>query len=274
MFRRPLVFLLSIFVLGAASMTASTPKAPSWVIWLEGNHYLPDWSVAMEAILQVMKPGDSALIRLPGHHYRLIRQPGSGQHKELMGAIRADLEQGAHRITQLAQEMTRLSSQITAGQELNSIKAYLFSRKQLLDLYAEPQRGFWSDLEGDLVPEGARLVVLIQQFDVPAVAGQTLRVMMEGRLRDWVGDLQQATPWEEKDEVILRVAEGLRLKKVRTDCLYLKRNDRTAEVGAEISKAFFRGISRLCRLNGGSSRNLNSNLDLIVSGLLEPTTSK
>ena len=160
---------------------------------------------------QAMKPGDSGLIQTLGTEHQFLRSSDEKQVTDLIDHIRPALEQGAHRLTQLRQEMERHSALISSGQELNSIKAYLFSRQQLLDLYGESQKRFWQTLERGLVPAGARLVVLAQQFDLPGVDGGTLREMMEGRLRDWVMDLQNVGTWEVDPLALRRVAEAFQV---------------------------------------------------------------
>lgn len=267
---RPLLLLLlSLWLFGLPLISADLESRPrSWVIWMDGTRYVPDWSYALSAVLRSMQTGDTALLVLPGEEIRLVKNREDDQLEDLVARIRPGFEAGAQGIRQLADEMVFFSNEIAARGELNSIKGFLYCRKQLLDLYAASQRRFWQYLGDGRLEPGCRLLVLVQQFDVPAVDRDSLRHLMEGRLRDWVLELQTVSPWGESRGRIESIAAGLKRQKNRVDVLYIK--DRSSEGegassafrssmvrrGSEVSKTLYRAVALLSRICGGVSRDL------------------
>lgn len=255
-----LIFLLCLFGCISAQDTGALKPAADWVIWLDGTHYSNEWSWALEAVLDVMKPGESGLVIAPEVRHQFFRENGPDQLESLIGIVRPSLEQGANRFTQLLAEMQGQASRIsTEESSLGDIKGYLLSRKQLLNMYAEGQKKFWSDLSAGLLMPGARLVVLVQQFDVPAVKREILESLRENkRLREWVLDLQDTAPFEEDVKHIKTLADMIMKQKNRVDSFYIKFKERGFR-GTEVSRAFFNGVARLCKAGGGVAKGLNSN---------------
>jgi hypothetical protein len=264
------VLLIGLCGLGVAQETAPADEAGvDWVIWMDGTQYVPEWSNALEAVLQMMKPGQSGLLFAPGSQYRFVRQENANQHQILVDAIRPNFEQGANRFTQLCNELSGYASAISFDESaVNSIRSYLLGRKQLLDLYSDSQQRFWKSLDEGLVPPGARLLVLVQQLDVPAVNRDILSAMMEvQKLKEWSMDLQNASPWEQKTKIIKQHAERLKSQNSRVDAFYLKYKAKNVNRGTEVSKAFFSGVTRLCKASGGVSQDLKAEKSDIINAL-------
>lgn len=248
---------------------------PAWMIWIDGTQYVPAWSWALEGVLQVMKPGETGLLLAPGSQFRFVRSGDDRQLNLLLDVIRPNLEMGANRFVQLTAEMRTLAKRIEDRfkieentVEMADIKGYLFARQQLLSLYGEAQQRFWKVLEEGPWQKGARLVVLVQQFDVPVVSREALEQMREGRLREWVLELQENAPWEEKGKKIKQMAGELKGKTVRVDGFYIRNDGRNSGVGIEISRAFYRGVARLCKGSGGGSWLLKNRSEDLAAALI------
>lgn len=263
------VLLIGMCSMGMAQEAATSAAAPSWIIWLDGTRFVPEWSQALQAVLQVMKPGEAGMLVAPGSEYRFVRQAEDSQLDTLVNAIRPNFELGAHRFTQISNEMVNQAEEIRADESSKSlISGYLLNRKQLLDLYGESQQHFWKALNEGLVPPGARLVVLVQQFDVPAVDRSILEALRENaRMREWVLDLQETAPYEEKTKNIKKLAELLKSQKIRVDGFYLSQKGSTLRGGVEVSKALFSGVTRLSKATGGVSQYLKASAEEIVAAL-------
>lgn len=253
----------------APAGAAVVEAAPAWVIWLDGTDFVPEWSQALQAVLQVIQPGETAILVVSGSAYRFVRQNDASQLESLVSAIRPKLEMGAHRFTQLGDEMAKNAGGIAADESTKSqIAGYIQNRKLLLDLYGEAQLSFWKALDEGIVPAGARLVVLVQQFDVPAVDRGVLQAMQnDARMREWVLNLQETAPLEEKTKTIKRIAGRLQAQKSRVDGFYLRQKNASSRSGVEVSKAFFSGVTRLSKASGGVSQYLKASADEIVSAL-------
>lgn len=266
MFKLLIVLLIGLFGLGFAQEAAPAETTPSWIIWMDGTTYTPEWSYAVQGVLMVMKPGEVGVLQASGVQHRFVRSQEGGQLDALIALIRPGLEREALNYSQLNNEMASFAWAV-AGMDVNAVQNYINLRKQVLDKYSEGQMRFWKALEAGLVNPGARLVVLVQQFDVPAVSRQTLTSMMETRLRDWVMPLQDTAPWEEKTDRIKAIAEKMKAQNSRVDGFYIKPKTRTIRGGVEVSKALFSGVSRLCKTSGGKSQNLKGSEQEIVAAL-------
>ncbi len=265
-----LLCMICLGVLGVAQEApADQTTAPQWVVWMDGTQYVPEWSYVLEGVLQVMKPGETGLLVAPGTQQRFSRQEDPAQVQNLVELIRPAFEQGAHRFTQMCNELSSAAAAITADESGgNAIRNYLSGRKQLLDMYAVSQKAFWNSLENGLVPAGSRLLVLVQQFDVPTVGRDVLNALSESpKLREWSIDLQSVSPWEQKSKVVKQLAEKLKVQKSRVDGFYLKYKAKTVNRGAEVSKAFFSGVSRLSKGTGGANGDLKSDSNEIAENL-------
>lgn len=264
-----LVLLIGLCGIGTAQDTAAQETPAQWVIWMDGTQYVPEWSYALEAVLQMMKPGETGMLYAPGSKYRFVRQADAAQLQALVETVRPNFELGANRFTQLSNEIAGYAAAINSDEtSINAIRSYLMSSKQLRTLYGESQQRFWASLGQGLVAPGARLVVLVQQLDVPAVSRDTLSMMMENqKMREWSMEIQDASPWEEKGKVIKQYAEQLKAQNSRVDGFYLKYKAKNVNRGTEISKAFFSGVTRLGKTTGGVSQDLKSSSADIVADL-------
>lgn len=265
-----LLMLTCLGVLGAVQEgPASEAAAANWVVWMDGTQYVPEWSYALEGILRAMKPGETGLLFAPGVEHRFTRQEDPAQLQTLVERVRPAFEQGAHRFSQMCQELSMAAAAITPDETGgNAIRNYLSGCNQLLDMYAASQKNFWKNLEAGLVPAGARLLVLVQQLDVPAVRRDILNALSEdAKLRQWGIDLQNISPWEQKGKTVKQLAEKLKRQASRVDGFYLKHKSKTANRGIEVSKAFFSGVSRLSKVTGGGSADLLSDSGAIAEAL-------
>lgn len=258
-------FLISAVLLcsvwGMAQEGPAVEEKVDWVVWIDGVRYAAEWSDALQTVWTVMKPGQRGLLQTRSAAHAFVRTEAQAQLEELVETVRGELEREAQALDQLGEELGRHANGIAAMMDQGSIRNFINVREQLLERYAAPHKRFWSTLEKEGIPSGARLVVLVQQFDIAAVGRQTLSAMMEGNLRDWVLELQDSAPWEEKGKTVKQIAAKLKEGQIRVDGFYIKNRTRSVRGGTEVSKAFFSGVTRLCKSSGGSSQNLKGKVE-------------
>lgn len=258
MLKLTLILLCCCGGLGVAQDAPPAEKGAEWVVWVDGYRYVPEWKAALEAVTSAMKPGESCDVYAFGLRLRFVRSEGESALNDLDSRLKEILESGGRNMVQLSEEMRQNSYYLdNAG-----IRSYINSRKQLLGLYERGHQLFWKTLDGIVPAPGSRLVVLVQQFDVPGISRSALSGAGE-----WSLELSDCSPWEEKTKNIKRIAEKLKTQNSRVDGFYLKTRGRTSRDDFEVSKALFSGVSRLCKTSGGYSGNLDADGKEIVSQL-------
>lgn len=261
------LFFLSLTALGLFSslLTASAPdlSGADWVIMVDGTQYTHETDTALRGVLDAIPRGQEVRILSAQHTLAFAADGEAAQTEAILNQVRPELFMGAHRLTELQAEAAPLVGDLSVP----TIRQYLALRREFLNLYGQNHRSLWDRLGQTPFKKGCRIVLLVQKTEFPIHSRQDIQLMSEDvSLRNWVLEIQSATPFEQKSRAIKATCAQLGRQQNRVDTFYLNHEGNRAgahepstaygrNTQMEVSRALYSGFRALSEKTGGQNAN-------------------